>query len=104
MQRHTLPSQPSPECLIEIVIGRADAGDHESLGVPPEGGLEEACQLGVAVGDVGGAAVYKGRDDVAQRREGEVDLGGLLETLTWELIRNTGVSFTRGSTVNVHVV
>jgi len=29
-----------------------------------------------------GAAVNQGRDAVAQRREGEVDLGGLLEPIT----------------------
>ena len=41
--------------------------------------LEQACELGVAVRDVLRLAVDERRDDVAERREAQVDLGRLLE-------------------------
>ena len=43
--------------------------------------LQESRELGVSVGDVGGLAVNQSRDDVTQRRQRQVDLGGLLQTL-----------------------
>ena len=47
--------------------------------------LEEPGQSGVPVGDVLGAAVHQGGDDVAEGGQGEVDLGGLLQSVPGRL-------------------
>ena len=54
---------------------------HHRLAVASQRVLQEARQLGVAVGHVGALAVDQSRDDVSQCGEGEVDLGGFLQTL-----------------------
>mmetsp|Transcript_17033 Transcript_17033/g.64473 ORF Transcript_17033/g.64473 Transcript_17033/m.64473 type:complete len:496 (-) Transcript_17033:7-1494(-) len=66
--------------LVVVVPGRPAVGDHHRLGVAAQAVLQQPRELGVAVRDVGRLGVDQGRDDVAQRREGEVDLRGFLET------------------------
>ena len=44
--------------------------------------LQQACELGVSVGDVAAFAVHQRTDDVAQGGQGQVDLGGLLQPVT----------------------
>lgn len=59
-----------------------DLGDithHDSLGVATQRVLQQPRQLGVAVRDVGRLAVHQGRYNIAQDREGLVDLGGFFE-------------------------
>ena len=45
------------------------------------GTLEESGEFGVAVGHVAVLAVDQRRDDVAERRQAQVDLGGLAQPL-----------------------
>jgi hypothetical protein len=62
--------------------GGADHGHHGGLAVAAEGVLEDARELGVAVGDVLAAAgVGERGDDVAEGAQALVDLLGLLEAL-----------------------
>ena len=55
---------------------------HQCRRVASQRGLEQSSELGVSVRNVLRFAVHESRDDVSQSREGEVDLGGLLESLT----------------------
>ena len=54
---------------------------HHGLGVSAERVLQQTGQFGVPVRDVCAFAVHQGRDDVAQGGQGQVDLGGFLQTL-----------------------
>lgn len=70
------------QALLVVVVGRGETGHHECASVSPQGVLQQPGQLGVAVGHILGASVHQGRDDVAQGRQRQVDLGGLAQTLT----------------------
>ena len=48
-----------PECLIIVVIGRADARYHDGLSVPSQRRLQQTCQFRVPVWNVSGAAVHQ---------------------------------------------
>lgn len=69
------------QALLVVVVCRGETGDHQGARVPSQRVLQQPGQLGVSVGDVFGASIYQGGDDVAQGREGEVDLCGLAESL-----------------------
>ena len=56
--------------------------------------LEEPGEPGVPVRDVLGPAVHQGGDDVAQGGQGEVDLGGLLQSVPSRL--SLALSLTAG--------
>lgn len=70
------------QALLIVVVCRGETGDHQCACVSSQRVLQQPGQLGVPVGDVFGASVHQGRYDVSQGREGEVDLGGLAESLT----------------------
>ncbi len=55
------------EVLCKVSGRGAEASDHGCAGVPPQRALQEPCDLGLPVGDVGGPSprVPKGTDDVA---------------------------------------
>ena len=67
--------------LLVVVAGGRQGGDHQRLRVAAERVLEEARELRVAIRYVLGLAVDERRYDVAERRERQVDLGGLLEAI-----------------------
>mmetsp|Transcript_71645 Transcript_71645/g.115663 ORF Transcript_71645/g.115663 Transcript_71645/m.115663 type:complete len:268 (-) Transcript_71645:884-1687(-) len=67
--------------LVVVVVSWTKVRNHHRLGVATKRVLQQPCELGVSVRDVRGLAVHKGRDDVPQRREREVDLRRLLEPI-----------------------
>mmetsp|Transcript_27415 Transcript_27415/g.78766 ORF Transcript_27415/g.78766 Transcript_27415/m.78766 type:complete len:517 (-) Transcript_27415:561-2111(-) len=67
------------ERLVVVVVRGAEVCHHDRLRVAAQGVLEQARELRVPVGDVRGLAVHERGDHVAERRQGEVDLGGLLQ-------------------------
>ena len=48
-----------PECLIIVVIGRADTRYHDGLSVSSQRRLQQTCQFRVPVWNVSGAAVHQ---------------------------------------------
>ena len=68
--------------LVVVVVDRADVRDHHRLRVPAERVLQHPRELRVAVRDVRRPPVDQRGDAVAERREREVDLGGLLQPVT----------------------
>jgi hypothetical protein len=79
---HALSPQRA-ERLVVVPVRRPHVCDHDGLGVAPQAVLQQARQLGVAVGHVAALAVDEGRDHVAEGGEGEVDLDALLQAVAW---------------------
>ncbi|KOO22595.1 hypothetical protein Ctob_003354 [Chrysochromulina tobinii] len=71
--------------FVKIPIRRPEIGHHHGLRVPAKRVLQQARQPRVAVRDVRALAVDEGRDAVAERRERQVDLGRLLESVAARL-------------------
>ena len=69
------------EGLVIVVLRGTEVGKHERFRVSAEGVLKQPGQLRVPVGHVRALAVDQRRDDVSQRRQRQVDLRRLLETL-----------------------
>ena len=67
--------------LVKVVVSWSDIGNHDCFGVATEGVLEQSGQLTVTVWDVGGLGIGEGRDNMAQRRQRQVDLRGFLESI-----------------------
>mmetsp|Transcript_20050 Transcript_20050/g.76870 ORF Transcript_20050/g.76870 Transcript_20050/m.76870 type:complete len:589 (+) Transcript_20050:520-2286(+) len=69
------------EGFLEGARGGADGRDHDGAAIAPEAVLQQASQLGVAVGDIGPLASGSKRiDDVAQREQRAVDVGALAQS------------------------
>lgn len=68
--------------LVDVVVSRAQIRDHHRLCVASKRVLQDTCQLGVTIGDVGALGISQTRDNVTECRQGQVDLGSLFEALT----------------------
>ena len=64
------------EILGKVGGGRAEAGDHDRARIAPQGVLQEACDLGVAIRDVGDTppGIAQGTNDIAQGQQASVDV------------------------------
>mmetsp|Transcript_49217 Transcript_49217/g.111493 ORF Transcript_49217/g.111493 Transcript_49217/m.111493 type:complete len:244 (-) Transcript_49217:168-899(-) len=87
------------ERLVVVVVCRAEVRHHHRLGVAAQRVLQQARELGVAVGDVRGLAVHERGDHVPQSGEREVNLGRLLEPLA----RRPGLALPLGACQVDHV-
>ena len=68
--------------LVVVVVCRSAIRAHDCLRIASEAVLQQSSELGVTVRDVRRLGVNQRRDDVTQRRERQVDLVGLLQTVS----------------------
>ena len=68
--------------LIKVVVCGTDVCNHDRLGVSTERVLQQPSQFRVTIRDVSCLRVCQRRDNMAQRGERQVDLSGLLESVT----------------------
>ena len=77
-------SSPQNDTVFITVPGKASSRhcQYDSLtDSPPVHTLQEPSQLGVSVRYVCGLGIHQGRYHVAERRQGQVDLGRFLQTI-----------------------
>jgi len=67
--------------FVIVVVGRRQAGDHQRLGVAAERVLQKPGEFRVAIRNVRRASVDQRRYDVAERRQRQINLGRLFETV-----------------------
>ena len=63
-----------------VKLGGTDSADHERARISAERVLQDAREFGVSVGHVRPFAVGQLSDDVAQGRQRQIDVDGLLES------------------------
>ena len=68
--------------LICVVVRVTTIGNHASLGVSSQRILQDTGQLRISVRDVGALGIGQATDHMAQGRQGQVNLGRLLEPVT----------------------
>ena len=74
-----------PQCgegLVDVVVGWTKVGDHHGFRVASKGILQDSGEFGVAVWNVGALGVGETRDDVAEGRQRQIDLGGFFQTIS----------------------
>ena len=73
------PDSGRGQRLVVVVVRGAAVGAHGRLGVPAQRILQQPRQLRVSVRDMRRASVHQRRDNIPERGQREVDLGGLLQ-------------------------
>mmetsp|Transcript_8478 Transcript_8478/g.12962 ORF Transcript_8478/g.12962 Transcript_8478/m.12962 type:complete len:292 (-) Transcript_8478:213-1088(-) len=69
------------DSLLAVVVGRSAVSNHDGLRVSSEGVLQDTRQLRVTIRNVRALRIDQRTNHVAQRRQRQVNLGGLLQTV-----------------------